>query len=189
MIRAWLVFALYGVSTFGQSSPTNLQIRENRTSDDDTVRAQITSLNQQLNDAAVKGDLAFFGKTMAPGYVGVAPNGMILDKSVIAAHYQSGSLHYEVVAAPALKIFRPELTTRRESCAAALATPANLLRSWFVLHLRGSIIGCFFGVSRGFLRLLLRGFHRLIGGCFCVGGSLFRFFLGGFHGLGSCIAR
>ena len=98
MIRAWLVFALYGVSTFGQSSPTNLQIRENRTSDDDTVRAQITSLNQQLNDAAVKEDLTFFGKTMAPGYVGVAPNGMILDKSVIAAHYQSGSLHYEVLS-------------------------------------------------------------------------------------------
>jgi len=72
LIRAWLVLALYGVSTFGQSSPTNLQIRENRTSDDDTVRAQITSLNQQLNDAAVKGDLTFFGKTMAPGYVGVA---------------------------------------------------------------------------------------------------------------------
>jgi len=97
-MRAWIILALYGVSTFGQSSPTNLQTGGNRTSDEDTVRAQITSLNQQLNDAAVKGDLTFFGKTMAPGYVGVAPNGMILDKSVIAAHYQSGSLHYEVLA-------------------------------------------------------------------------------------------
>jgi len=97
-MRAWIILALYGVSTFGQSSPTNLQTGGNRTSDEDTVRAQITSLNQQLNDAAVKGDLTFFGKTMAPGYVGVAPNGMILDKSVIAAHYQSGSLQYEVLA-------------------------------------------------------------------------------------------
>lgn len=90
--------ALYGVSTFGQSNPTNSESTAKRTADDETIKSQIMSLDQQLNDAAMKGDLAFFGKTMANRYVGVAPNGMILDKSVIAAHYQSGSLHYEAVS-------------------------------------------------------------------------------------------
>ena len=46
----------------------------------------------------MNGNLTFFAKIMAPGYVGIAPNGMILEKSVIAAHYQSGSLHYEAVS-------------------------------------------------------------------------------------------
>ena len=62
------------------------------------MKSQIRSLDQKLNDAAVNGNLVFFAKIMAPGYVGIAPNGMILEKSVIAAHYQSGSLHYEAVS-------------------------------------------------------------------------------------------
>src|ERR1700751_1124094 len=66
---------------------------------------------------------------------------------------------------------------------------ARLLRSRFVLHFCGGVVGCFPGVSRGFLRFLLRGFHRLVGGCFCVGGSLFCFFLGGFHSLCRSIGR
>ena len=98
MIRVLLVLTLYGVSTFGQSNPTNSESTAKRTVDDETVKSQIKSLDRQLNDAAVKGDLAFFAKIMAPGYVGIAPNGMVLEKSVIAAHYQSGSLHYEAVS-------------------------------------------------------------------------------------------
>jgi ketosteroid isomerase-like protein len=96
--RGLLLLALYGISVFGQSSPINSQSTDNRTSDDEKVTAQIRSLDQKLNDAAVSRDLAFFAKTTAPGYVGVAPNGMILDKSLIAEHYQSGSLHYEAVS-------------------------------------------------------------------------------------------
>lgn len=98
MIRVLLVLALYGVSTFGQSNPINSHPTDNRAADDETVKSQIKSLDQRLNEAAVNGNLAFFAKIMAPGYVGIAPNGMILEKSVIAAHYQSGSLHYEAVS-------------------------------------------------------------------------------------------
>ena len=98
MIRVLLVLALYTASTFGQPNPTNSQSTDNRVADDETVKSQIKSLDQRLNDAAVKGNLAFFAKTMAPGYVGIAPNGIVLDKSLIAAHYQSGSLHYEAVS-------------------------------------------------------------------------------------------
>lgn len=98
MIRVLLVLTLYGVSTFGQSNPTNSHPTDNRAADDETLKSQIKSLDQRLNEAAVNGNLAFFAKIMAPGYVGIAPNGMILEKSVIAAHYQSGSLHYEAVS-------------------------------------------------------------------------------------------
>ena len=98
MIRVLLVLALYTASTFGQPNPTNSQSTDNRVADDETVKSQIKSLDQRLNDAAVNGNLAFFAKTMAPGYVGIAPNGIVLDKSLIAAHYQSGSLHYEAVS-------------------------------------------------------------------------------------------
>jgi ketosteroid isomerase-like protein len=92
------MLALYSASTFGQSNPPNSESTDKRTADDKTVTSQIKSLDQQLNDAAVHGNLAFFAKIMAPGYVGIAPNGMLLDKSLIAAHYQSGSLHYEAVS-------------------------------------------------------------------------------------------
>lgn len=98
MIRVLFILALYGVSMFGQSNPANSGSTDTRTADDETVKSQIRSLDQKLNDAAVNGNLVFFAKIMAPGYVGIAPNGMVLEKSVIAAHYQSGSLHYEAVS-------------------------------------------------------------------------------------------
>jgi hypothetical protein len=61
------------------------------------VKKQIMALDQQLNDAAVQGNMQFFSKIMSDGYVGVAPNGMILAQSLIAAHYQAGTLRYESV--------------------------------------------------------------------------------------------
>ena len=61
------------------------------------VKRQIIALDQQLNVAAVQGDMKFFSKIMSEGYVGVAPNGMILAQSLIAAHYQAGRLRYESV--------------------------------------------------------------------------------------------
>ena len=63
----------------------------------EAVKKQITALDQQLNDAAVQGNVKFFSKIMSEGYVGVAPNGMILGQSLIAAHYQAGTLRYESV--------------------------------------------------------------------------------------------
>jgi hypothetical protein len=63
----------------------------------EAVKKQISALDQQLNDAAVQGNMKFFSKTMSEGYVGVAPNGMILGQSLIAAHYQAGTLRYESV--------------------------------------------------------------------------------------------
>jgi ketosteroid isomerase-like protein len=64
---------------------------------EDTAKEQILALDQQLNVAAVNGDLKFFAKVMSDDYVGVAPDGTILRKSLIAEHYLSGSLHYESV--------------------------------------------------------------------------------------------
>jgi len=61
------------------------------------VKKQIIALDQQLNDAAVQGNMKFFSKIMSEGYVGVAPNGMILSQSLIGAHYQAGTLRYESV--------------------------------------------------------------------------------------------
>jgi hypothetical protein len=61
------------------------------------AKKQIIALDQQLNDAAVQGDMKFFSKVMSEGYVGVAPNGMILGQSLIAAHYQAGTLRYDSV--------------------------------------------------------------------------------------------
>jgi hypothetical protein len=61
------------------------------------VKKQIIALDQQLNDAAVQGNMKFFSKIMSEGYVGVAPNGTILGQSLIAAHYQAGTLRYESV--------------------------------------------------------------------------------------------
>jgi hypothetical protein len=63
----------------------------------EAVKKQISALDQQLNDAAVQGNMKFFSKTMSEGYVGVALNGMILGQSLIAAHYQAGTLRYESV--------------------------------------------------------------------------------------------
>ena len=63
----------------------------------EVVRKQIIALDQQLNDAAVQGNMKFISQMMSEGYVGVAPNGMILRPSLIAAHYQTGMLRYESV--------------------------------------------------------------------------------------------
>ena len=62
------------------------------------AKEQILELDQQLNAAAVKGDLNFFAQVMSDDYVGVAPDGTILRKGLIAAHYLAGTLHYEAVA-------------------------------------------------------------------------------------------
>jgi ketosteroid isomerase-like protein len=65
--------------------------------DPQALKSEIQSLDQQVNEAAVSGNLKMLGKIMSDDYVGVAPNGMILRKPVIAAHYQAGTLHYESV--------------------------------------------------------------------------------------------
>jgi ketosteroid isomerase-like protein len=62
-----------------------------------SIKNEILALDQQVNDAAVNGDLQTLGKIMSDEYVGVAPNGMILGKPIIAAHYQAGTLHYSSV--------------------------------------------------------------------------------------------
>jgi ketosteroid isomerase-like protein len=64
---------------------------------EDAAKEQILALDQQLNTAAVKGDLKFFANVMSDDYVGIAPDGMILRKPLIAAHYQAGLLHYDSV--------------------------------------------------------------------------------------------
>jgi ketosteroid isomerase-like protein len=63
----------------------------------ESAKKEILALDQQVNDAAVNGDVKLFAKVMSDDYVGVAPNGMILRKPMIAAHYQAGTLHYESV--------------------------------------------------------------------------------------------
>jgi hypothetical protein len=92
------IAALCCLSMLPHPSPANLQTADNRAGGDEEIKSQIRLLDQQLNDAAVKGNLEFFAGIMAPNYVGVAPNGMILEKSFIAARYRSGSLHYESVS-------------------------------------------------------------------------------------------
>jgi ketosteroid isomerase-like protein len=69
----------------------------NRAPEDEAIRKEIISLDQELNNAAVQGNMKLFARVMPDNYVGVAPNGMILQKSLIAAHYQAGTLHYEAV--------------------------------------------------------------------------------------------
>jgi ketosteroid isomerase-like protein len=61
------------------------------------AKKEILALDQQVNDAAVSGDVKFLAKVMSDDYVGVAPNRMILRKPMIAARYQAGTLHYESV--------------------------------------------------------------------------------------------
>jgi ketosteroid isomerase-like protein len=68
-----------------------------RASDNEATKQKILALDQELNKAAVQGNLRFFAAVMPDNYVGVAPNGMILQKSLIAAQYQAGTLHYESV--------------------------------------------------------------------------------------------
>jgi ketosteroid isomerase-like protein len=59
-----------------------------------TTKNEILALDEQVNAAAVNADLQTLGKIMSDDYVGVAPDGMILRKAMIAAHYQAGTLHY-----------------------------------------------------------------------------------------------
>jgi ketosteroid isomerase-like protein len=82
-------FISFASAAFTQTSnvPEDLQITKN----------EIVALDQQVNDAAVHGDLQTLGKIMSDDYVGVAPDGMILQKAMIAAHYQAGTLHYSSV--------------------------------------------------------------------------------------------
>lgn len=65
--------------------------------DPESVKSEIQVLDQRINVAAVNGDLKTLGTVMSDDYVGVAPNGMILRKTVIAQHYQAGTLHYASV--------------------------------------------------------------------------------------------
>jgi hypothetical protein len=58
----------------------------NHAPDDEAATKQIITLDQELNNAAVQGNMKLFEKVMPDNYVGVAPNGMILQKSLIAAH-------------------------------------------------------------------------------------------------------
>ena len=67
------------------------------TEDLQSVKNEILALDQRVNDAAVNLDLQTLGKIISDDYVGVAPNGMILRKPVITAHYQAGTLRYSVV--------------------------------------------------------------------------------------------
>jgi ketosteroid isomerase-like protein len=82
-------FIFFPLAAFPQTSkvPEDLQ----------TTNNEILALDQQVNDAAVHGDLQTLGKIMSDDYVGVAPDGMILRKAMIAAHYQAGTLHYSSV--------------------------------------------------------------------------------------------
>jgi ketosteroid isomerase-like protein len=68
------------------------------------AKEQILALDRQLNTAAVNGDLKFFAKVMSDDYIGVAPNGIIIRKSMIAAHYQEGSLHYDSVVSSDVEV-------------------------------------------------------------------------------------
>jgi ketosteroid isomerase-like protein len=82
-------FVFFPAAAFTQASkaPEDLQ----------TTKNEILALDQQVNAAAVNGDLQTLGKIMSDDYVGVAPDGMILRKAMIAAHYQAGTLHYSSV--------------------------------------------------------------------------------------------
>jgi hypothetical protein len=73
------------------------QSTQSDSSNAEDAKKQIIMLDQQLNTAAVQGNTKFFSEVMSEGYVGVAPNGMILAQSLIAAHYLAGTLRYESV--------------------------------------------------------------------------------------------
>lgn len=81
----------------GLAGPAVRAQRGNPAEDPQALKNEIQSLDQQVNPAAVSGNLKVLGKIMSDDYIGVAPNGMILRKPIVAAHYQSGTLHYESV--------------------------------------------------------------------------------------------
>src|SRR5579863_445681 len=86
---ASVLLALFRLSPDVQSDQSKKDLQD--------LQSEILALDTQVNDAAVAGNLQVLGKVMSDDYVGVAPNGMILRKGVIAAHYQSGTLHYSSV--------------------------------------------------------------------------------------------
>jgi hypothetical protein len=90
---ALLVVVVLAATPVGRQSPS----AQNDPVNAQVLKEQVVALDQKLNDAAVQGDVKFFSQIMSEGYVGVAPNGMILGPSLIAAHYQSGALRYESV--------------------------------------------------------------------------------------------
>jgi uncharacterized protein (TIGR02246 family) len=98
MSQRTLILALCGISMLLMPEPSRAQTGDKSTAVDEEIRSQIRALDQQLNEAAVHGNLELFATVMAPNYVGVAPNGMILEKSFIASRYQAGSLHYDSVS-------------------------------------------------------------------------------------------
>ena len=98
LIQKTLILALCGISMFLMPEPSRAQAGDKSTVADEDIRSQIKALDHQLNEAAVQGNLEFFATVMAPNYVGVAPNGMILEKSFIASRYRAGSLHYDSVS-------------------------------------------------------------------------------------------
>src|ERR1700691_6421147 len=65
--------------------------------DSKNVKSEIQTLDQQVNAAAVSGDLPTLGKIMSDDYVGVAPNGMLLRKPMIAAGFYGGARQYSSV--------------------------------------------------------------------------------------------
>lgn len=95
MKRLWCVS--FATVLLGLACPSVRAQVGNPTMDPQALQNEIQSLDQQVNEAAVSGNLKILGKVMSDDYVGVAPNGMILRKLVIAAHYQAGTLHYESV--------------------------------------------------------------------------------------------
>jgi ketosteroid isomerase-like protein len=95
MSRLWC--ASFAMVLLGLACPAVRSQVETPAADPQALKSEIQSLDQQVNEAAVNGNLKILGKIMSDDYVGVAPNGMILRKPAIAAHYQAGTLHYESV--------------------------------------------------------------------------------------------
>ena len=87
LATASFIFFPSAAFTLTSKAPEDLQ----------TTKNEILALDQQVNAAAVNGDLQTLGKIMSDDYVGVAPDGMMLRKAMIAAHYQAGTLHYSSV--------------------------------------------------------------------------------------------
>jgi ketosteroid isomerase-like protein len=97
LTRLFLFGLLTWLAVASHQAAQTAEATARRASDDDVTKEKILALDQELNKAAVQGNLRFFAAVMPDDYVGVAPNGMILQKSMIAAHYQAGTLHYESV--------------------------------------------------------------------------------------------
>jgi ketosteroid isomerase-like protein len=86
---AWLLLASFHSAPLYQTDQTAKEL--------ESIKSEIQLLDQQINVAAVNGDTKTLGTAMSDDYVGVAPNGMILRKAVMAQHYQAGTLHYASV--------------------------------------------------------------------------------------------